>query len=276
MLRIAHVSDLHLLEEGHESRRGVARRRLFYLTLLRPNDAAERKRRALAALSAARASGADHVVVSGDLTEDGLDRQFEIAAEVLAESGLSPSRVTLLPGNHDAYVDADAFTRALRGPLAAFAETSAEGVPLALREAVILPMTTAVRQRYTRSAGFLTAEALAGATRLAEATARSGRALVLAMHHAPQPRSAAMQWIDGLAQHAAVGQVLERHDHVHVLHGHVHAAEDRGVRPGATPRIFSTEAVVDGRTPLRVYEVRHGRLSPAPSATHIVSALALA
>jgi hypothetical protein len=48
------------------------------------------------------------------------------------------------------------------------------------------------------------------------------------------------------------------------------------VRPGATPRIFSTEAVVDGSAPLRVYEARHARLSPVVRALQGIPALALA
>jgi hypothetical protein len=85
-----------------------------------------------------------------------------------------------------------------------------------------------------------------------------------------------MQWIDGLVQHAAMGALLERHDHVHVLHGHTHATADRAVRPGATPRIFSTESVIDSRAPLRFYHARHGRLWPEALAPDAVPALALA
>ena len=111
---------------------------------------------------------------------------------------------------------------------------------------------------------------------MAEQSRLSGRALVLAMHHPPHRRFPGVQWLDGLAQHAAVGEILERHDHVHVVHGHTHAAADRAVRPGATPRVFSTAAVVDGKAPLRLYDARHGRLWPTARAEHAVPALALA
>lgn len=260
MTRIAHLSDLHLLEEDHAERRGLLRRRLAYLTLGRPNHAEKRRRRAIHALRSAR--GADHVMITGDLTEDGLDRQFQILAEVLAESGLPPAQVTLIPGNHDAYDDGAAFARALAGPLRAYAPTSTTGVPFFLGDAAVLPMSTAFSQPYTRSAGAIEGRELEAAARVAEQARLAGRALVLAMHHPPQRRLPVMQWIDGLAQHAEVGRLLEAHDHAHVLHGHTHEAIDRAVRPGASPRIFSTAAVVDGEAPLRFYRARHGRLWP--------------
>jgi Icc protein len=276
MTQIAHLSDLHLLEPDHAARQGEARRRLAYLTVGRPNDAPRRRRRAASVLAAAARSGADHVLVTGDLTEDGIDAQFAILAEVLAESGLSPAQVTLLPGNHDAYEDGGAFERALRGPLAAYAATSTPGVPVFLRDVAILPMCTAVAQPYTRSAGVIDGRELEIAAQMAEQSRLSGRALVLAMHHSPRRRAPVVQWIDGLVQHAAIGEILERHDHVHVLHGHTHTTTDRAVRPGATPRIFSTEAVVDSDAPLRLYHARHGRLWPAALVQHAVPMLALA
>ena len=45
----------------------------------------------------------DHVAVTGDLTNIALPGEFEAAAQLLAELG-PPSWVSLVPGNHDAYV----------------------------------------------------------------------------------------------------------------------------------------------------------------------------
>lgn len=276
MTQLAHLSDLHLLEADHHARSGFERRRLAYLSAGRRRDAEDRRRRAVHALQAARRSGADHVVVTGDLTEDGLDAQFEVLAEVLHESGLTPSKVTLVPGNHDVYADAGAFAKALAGPLRAYAETSTPGAPVMLRDAALLPMSTAIAQPYHLSAGSIERPALESAAKLARDTKRSGRAVVVAMHHPPQRRvNPLMQWIDGLRDHEAVGALLAEHEHVHVLHGHLHEAMDRGVRPGATPRIFGTEAVVNGATPVRFYHARHGRLVPVAEPTWEPATLAL-
>lgn len=276
MTQLAHLSDLHLLEPRHLARSGAERRRLAYLSAGRRHDAEDRRRRAVHALQAARRSGADHVLVTGDLTEDGIEAQFEVLAEVLHESGLPPSRVTLVPGNHDVYAGSDAFARALAGPLRAYAETSTPGVPVVLRDAALLPMSTAISQPYHLSAGSIERPALESAAKFASDSKRGGRAVVVAMHHPPQRRTnPLLQWIDGLRDHQAVGALLTEHDHVHVVHGHLHEAMDRGVRPGATPRIFGTEAVVNGTTPVRFYHARHGRLVPVTEPTWVTATLAL-
>jgi 3',5'-cyclic-AMP phosphodiesterase len=266
MTQIAHLSDLHILEDGHKERQGAARRRLAYLTLGRPESPERRRWRAIHALREAHRTGAEHLVLTGDLTEDGVDEQFEILAEILQDSGFPPARVTLVPGNHDAYADGEAFTRALDGPLRAYRATSTMGAPVYLDGVVLLPMSTAFAQSVTRSAGAIEGIELEAAARAAEDSRLTGAALVIAMHHPPHRRSLSpIQWIDGLREHAEMSALLDRYDHAHVLHGHTHIARDRSVRPGAPPRIFSTEAVVESRAPLRLYRARHGRLWPETS-----------
>ena len=264
MTHLAHLSDLHLLEADHGARSGAERRRLTFLSAGRKHDAEARRRRAVRALQTAHLRGADHVVITGDLTEDGIPAQYEVLAEVLHESGLAASQVTIVPGNHDAYARGDAFAQALRGPLRAYAETSTPGAPVVLRGMTLLPVSTAMAQPYTFSAGAIERPTLESAAKLAGDSKKGGRALVLAMHHPPQRRAIPlMQWLDGLRDHAQVAAILEEHDHVHVVHGHLHEIIKRGVRPGATPRIFGTEAVVSGRSPVRFYHARHARLLPA-------------
>jgi Icc protein len=263
MTQIAHLSDFHLLDEAHEQRSRRERLRLSYLSFGRPKSPLERRKRALSALIEARRSGAHHLVLTGDLTEEGLPAQFELLAEVLHESGWSPSRVTLVPGNHDAYAGPEAWQQALDGPLLAFRATSVLDAPLHLHGTVLLPLSTATHQPYTRSAGSIEGAAFAALQRAAKDSHFARSPLLLAMHHPPRRHLLPpMQWIDGLREHAAMGALLAEHDHLHVLHGHTHVAKDHAVRPGAAPRIFSTEAVVESASPLRVYLVRHGRLWP--------------
>ena len=77
-------------------------------------------------------------MITGDLTEDGHLAQFEVLAELLAESRISPSRITLVPGNHDAYCEGGAFAEAMAGPLKAYAATSECGSPITLRDATLV------------------------------------------------------------------------------------------------------------------------------------------
>lgn len=260
MTTIAHLTDFHLLEADHDRRRGAERWRLRYLSFGRPVDAAQRRRRALAALIEAWRSGADHLVLTGDLTEDGTPAQFEVLAAVLAESGWEPARVTLVPGNHDAYTEG-AWERALEGCLRPFAATSRQGTAVALPGAVVAAVSTAMMQPVTRSAGAIAARELSWIASLAADTRRSGDALVLAQHHPPLRHPiGAMQWLDGLINSAELMALLHEHDHLHVIHGHTHREHDAPVRSGAPPRIFCAQALVDGPSPLRLYRVRCGRL----------------
>lgn len=263
MTRIAQVTDLHLLEEGHVRRSGVEKWRLRYLSFGRPLCAKERRARALAALIRARRTDADHVVVTGDLTEDGVASQFEVLAGVLAESKLSPERVTLVPGNHDLYDDGRAFLRALEGPLRAYAKTSRPGAVTELSDVVIVPVSTAVPLPVTRSSGEIEEGALGRLSRLAQDPHLAWKAVMAAQHHPPGRHPIApWHWLDGLQAPEAMDALLARFERLHVLHGHAHRSVDRAVRAGASPRVFGAEAVVDGETTVRLYRATLGRLLP--------------
>jgi 3',5'-cyclic AMP phosphodiesterase CpdA len=268
MTRIAHLSDLHLLEdEPHQGRSGLASFRLRYLSFGRPLDAEVRRRRFARGLERARWAGADHVVVTGDLTEDGEAEQFTAVAEVLHESAWDPSQVTLLPGNHDQYTRFDAFETALSGPLSAFRETSTLGAPVALDDVMILPVCMRIDQPFTRSAGAMGDETLELVDTLAERTERGPRALLVAQHHPVHPEPLGMNWIDGTLDTGDVQSVLGRHEHVHVLHGHTHRRQDRHLGKSPHPRVFSPTSVVQDSAPLRLYDVEDRTLVPVELAS---------
>ena len=122
-MRVAHLSDVHLTTL--QSVRRAYGLRCRAVRFGRSADPSVRAQRLRSALDAVVASGADHLVISGDLTELGDDAEFERFAEVLADAAIDPGDVTLVPGNHDAYTTADGWRRALAGPLAPWARTSA-------------------------------------------------------------------------------------------------------------------------------------------------------
>src|SRR5271165_7300302 len=123
--RIAHLSDVHMLDARPGRPRSGWSWRHHFLSFGRPLDCVERRRKFAHALSAAHRVGATHVVISGDLTEVGSSAEFETLAEVLHESEFSPEHVTLVPGNHDLYSSPDGWRQAIAVPLSAFAPTSA-------------------------------------------------------------------------------------------------------------------------------------------------------
>ncbi len=264
---VAHLSDLHVLAP---TRRYDVR--THFVSAGRPLDAFARRtkvRRALEAAAAVTATPrAGHVVISGDLTEMGTGAEFEALAELFDAAKLDPAKVTLVPGNHDAYTSPDAFRRALEGPLAAYRANAAEGPGkvVDLGHAYILPLDVTFAQPVTRSAGAITSSALhALGKRLAD-PAFARRPVVMVQHHPPfRHASRLWHWIDGLAGAASLVDLLSQHPHVQLLHGHLHKILDR-MNAFGRPRVFGASAVVDDdldRPRVRMYEWKDGMLGSA-------------
>ena len=271
MFRIAHLSDVHLLEQ----RTGSYGFSVKFVSVQRPLDAEGRVAKMRRALATAKAAGADHLVVSGDLTETGEAAQFERFAEVLHDSGFAPEAVTLVPGNHDAYGGARAWRLALEGPLRAFASTSAiantNGVAIDMaitgveRAGVaLLPIDVTCVQSIVYCGGELTSATAAALERRLEDRALRDKAVVVVQHHPPfAPPSSVVRLVDGLRGYARLLQLLGRHPNVSLLHGHMHRVIDRIVGGIGRARVFGAPATVDDspRAPrVRMYEVHDGAL----------------
>jgi 3',5'-cyclic AMP phosphodiesterase CpdA len=262
MARIAHISDLHLVEDTHHLRRGAARLRLEYLSAGRTIDARERWDRVMRALRRVCELEVDHLVVTGDLTEDGVGAQFEVLSDALDAAAIDPARVTLVPGNHDAYAQEGAWARALAGPLARFARTSAPAVTTVVGDAVVVAISTAVAQPLLLAQGEIDAFQMAKLAHTLDRFHRDGRTIVVAQHHGPERRPGAMQWLDGLRGYERQRALMAEHANAAVLHGHTHRAADRPLDGAEHPRVFSAPAVVDSDDPVRVYETGDGRVRP--------------
>ena len=263
MATLAQLSDLHLVEDHYQERPITTRARLSCLSFGRPILPRERRERVVRALAEVRANGVDHLVITGDLTEDGAPQQFEVLAEVLAESRIPADRITLVPGNHDAYDGADNYAAALRGPLRPYAATSSILSPLVFRDVTLVPVSTAFHQSVLRSAGAVPASDLSSLQRIANDATFRGRPLVFIQHHPPGRHFVPpLQWVDGLLEHAAFSAMAETTSHLHVVHGHTHRAGNRPVRPGEAPRIFSALAVVERDDALRLYDASPAGLTP--------------
>jgi 3',5'-cyclic-AMP phosphodiesterase len=260
--RIAHLSDVHTLEP---SKRAYGWG-LKFVSLHRPLDASARLRKLSRALAAARQSGADHVVITGDLTEMGTDAQFAAFAEALHASGIAPDRVTLVPGNHDAYTSGENWRRALRGPLAAYAKSSASasGVIVERDGVVFFPVDTSVHQNVAFSGGRLSEDTVNElAARIGDPSFR-GKTIVIVMHHPPFLHARRVwQYIDGVRGAARLMELLVKNPHVQLLHGHVHRTLDRIIGGLGRHRAFGAPATVDdadGRPRVRLYDVSDRQL----------------
>ena len=260
--RIAHISDVHLLSPHDKSSHDL---RVRFLSFGRALDAAARIRKLSRALRKAQDAGAHHIVVSGDLTESGAPEQFEALGEVLDASRVDPERLTLVPGNHDAYTARDAWARALEGPLARYRGLSAtgDGKLVVLGDLALLPLDATFHQPVTRSAGLVGNDVLDGLERRFADHAARGRTTLLVQHHPPYAHSSrAWQWVDGLAGAARLTALLARFPEVHVMHGHLHKVVDRAIASLRT-RVFGAPALVEDAEEaprVRLYEVRAGEV----------------
>ena len=102
---LAHLSDPHLAYHHGIRLADFLNKRLFGYIKWRLRRKSEHHDDVLAEMiQDLKRSRPDHIVVTGDLTHLGLPAEFAKAKELLSNLG-TPSQVTIIPGNHDAYVD---------------------------------------------------------------------------------------------------------------------------------------------------------------------------
>lgn len=262
MLDLAHVTDLHLVEYQHSRRTGTDWQRLQYLSAGRKIDAQSRRDNALRALRHA-GRHARHLLLTGDLTEDGVPAQYELLADVLYESGIDARRVTLVPGNHDRYARPQAFEEALDGPLRAFAATSQMGEHFELgRDAWLMPISTAVPQSWLRSAGRISDSDLEKIERFAADAREAGKLALVAQHHPPHGYGpAAWNFIDGLLNSTAGKALLRAHPGLSFVHGHTHKLDSVVFAEGRPAQAHSAGAIVSRPEHVRFYRVTREALS---------------
>ena len=247
MALLAQLSDAHLIELDPSEREASDWVRLAFLSSYRPSRATSRAHKLERAFARARDAGADHVVFTGDITEDAAPRQFDLFAQIVGASGFTADQVTVIPGNHDAYRGRDFYASVAAGTLSAVARTSRD--PFDLDGLRVVPLDSTLDQHYVRAAGCI------GAAQREHFRGCSEPTLVL-QHHPPlahAPR--ALAWFQELVDVAQVQSDLAAAEQLFVMHGHVH--RDRDLFPyGATrARVFSPRAVVETDASVRFYEV---------------------
>ena len=120
MFTLAHVSDWHATSlKGVLVSEVMGKRLLGWISWRQSRRYVHRLEVLRALFNDLKQQGPDHVAVTGDLTNISLEREFLAASLLLRELG-PPNWVSLVPGNHDAYVRVPAssgLNRAIRPPL---------------------------------------------------------------------------------------------------------------------------------------------------------------
>ncbi|UPG74651.1 metallophosphoesterase (plasmid) [Roseomonas gilardii subsp. gilardii] len=227
---LAHLSDLHLPVPPGAIRplsQLAGKRLLAYFAWRR------KRRRAVSAaalLADLAAAGAEHLAITGDLTNLALPGEFAAARDWLAALG-PPERVTVVPGNHDATVPLPWASGI--GHWAPWMAGEATGAPfpfLRRRGAVaLIGLSSAAPTPPGSAAGRLGAAQLSALPGLLDAAGREGLFRIVMVHHPPLPGPGGRR--KALSDRAALCAVLARHGAELVLHGHHHRPL-RGEVPG--------------------------------------------
>lgn len=217
--------------------------RLAHLTDTHIDGSRDRADRFARALDAATASGAQHLLLTGDLTGHGRPAEWEGLARGLDRW---PEGATVVSGNHDG----PGFAQALAGSLRRFAATSS--APVDLGAAVVVPVSTYYPRRALlfRALGNVGRAQMATLERVAVGTRKP---VVLAMHHPPHRDP--IHTFAGLLDRHRIERLLTANSHVFVCCGHDHRVLDVG-------RVFVAASCATHPDPLRIYDVAGGRLSP--------------
>lgn len=263
MIRVAHVSDLHVLSRtGARWRQIVFNKRITgYANLLLHRGRVHRREYLLKVLAAA-AGSANQLVVTGDITNLALEHEYQEASALLEEASRQ-TEVTVVPGNHDLYLPSLAherrfprhFHRLLESDLPELAcDLPAGRFPcVKLRgEVAIIGLSSGVPRPPFVSAGRLGAAQLAALERVLAHPEVVRRTPVVLVHHPPvDGRPRALQLRDGLVDAAALRRVLSSLQRGVLLFGHLHLRVRHELRthPGSLEVIGASGAALDHPDP---------------------------
>ena len=131
-LRIAHVSDVHVLSRfGAEWRRMLFNKRITGWANVVLGRGRVYRREYLRAVLEEAASRADHVVVTGDITNMAHESEYFEARRLLDEVARRVE-VTVVPGNHDIYLPAVGRERRFGHHFAPFVTSERAGLAVRL------------------------------------------------------------------------------------------------------------------------------------------------
>ena len=225
--RLAHISDPHFQSfRDVKVRELLGKRALGGMNLL----LRRRKKHSMALLQALaedlRGRGVDHLALTGDLYNIAIESEWSAALRWLETTQLSPEQVTVIPGNHDAYV-AKVVTDGVFERLFAAYQTAQLRVdkttyPFArLRgDVALVCVSTGVPTGDFGAWGSLGAAQLASLETLLTTPEVKGRRRVLLIHHPPVVHRPGED--RNLRDRTALHAVLARTGADLVLHGHDH------------------------------------------------------
>lgn len=228
----AHLSDPHLTSLRNIRVRDLLNKRALGYLSWRLHRRFEYRAEVLAALVRdLRCTRPEHIIVTGDLTHLGLPCEFLEAKKWLHSLG-PPSQVTVIPGNHDAYVGTDwdhTFVHWLEymvsdaGQDCTGKESDARTLFPILRvrrETAFIGLSSARPSKPFFALGNVGQVQLQKLGHILAQTGRQGLFRIVMIHHPPQP--GIVTWRKRLTDSRELCSVIAQQGVEMVLHGHAH------------------------------------------------------
>jgi 3',5'-cyclic AMP phosphodiesterase CpdA len=181
-VRLVHLSDIHVWHYAFNPLRLLSKRAVGMVGLLGGRARRFRLERLSAVVARVKSLEPDHVLITGDLTTTALSSEFHAARLALSDLLRDPSRVTVLPGNHDRYTRRSVRFRKFEAFFGEFASGSTYPWLRPLDpETAILGLDPT--RSHISARGYLPPEQLASARALVANPIQRPRRLIVACHY---------------------------------------------------------------------------------------------
>ena len=224
-MRIIQLSDIHVWRYTYNPLHLLNKRLIGIASLLAGRAANFRLERLDPVIERVRSLGADHLLITGDLTTTALPGEFRDARKALDVLLGNPARVSVIPGNHDRYTTGSVRSREFETHFGEFAP-SREFPWLRWLDHDTAILGLDPTRSHLSARGLLPGKQLAAARRLLDEAPVRPRRLIVASHypdvapptyaHELQPKrmrnaNQVVDWLAGVGPHL-------------YCCGHVHAA----------------------------------------------------
>ncbi len=260
MYTLAHLSDLHIFSSKDSRPIDFFNKRLFGFLKWRLQRHAEHRNDILQNLvDDLRHKQPDHTMVTGDLVHLGLPDEYLKADDIVRALG-NPLDVTIIPGNHDAYISGsiDCGVRAWHNYMQSDENCrqmrNANGnfnifpVVRIRNEVAIIGVSSAIPCSPLLAVGEIGDVQLRDLAKILKAVGQRGLFRVLMIHHPPV--SGVVSWRKRLIDQDAVCSILNRFGVELILHGHAHRVSNSQIETinGPIPVIGLPSASAKGRS----------------------------
>jgi 3',5'-cyclic AMP phosphodiesterase CpdA len=238
-MRLAHCSDLHLL--SHDGARWLDLANKRWIGAMNLLSSRSRHYHVAAfdhMVEDMNAQGIEHVLCTGDVTNLALEQEFKFARAKFDRLTNGPEHVTVIPGNHDAYIAEgiahfatvfDEYHRTDAGWEWTDADRDVDDPDDDLRwpivrtrgEIAIIGLTTSRQTPWFTAYGRIGPGQLARLGKALSDARLVGRIRIVAIHHPPAGKRAKNK-IRGLRDHEGFAQVIATAGADLVVHGHEH------------------------------------------------------